>query len=55
MEKIKDRGTRREAATPGAAILFLGFDDLSTIVNGRRDDDDLSMNPFDKNFTKEKF
>ena len=53
MEKMKVRGTRREAATPRAGILLLSFDDLSTIVN-ERDDDDLSMKLFDKNFTKGK-
>ena len=56
MEKIKDRGMLRAlAAAPGASssILSLGFDDLATIVNGN-ENDELTMKPFDKSFTKEK-
>ena len=53
MEKMKERGQRRGTAMPGAAILSLGFDDLATIVDGK-DDDELSMKPFTKTFTKEK-
>ena len=33
--------------------MSLGFDDLATIVNGNKNDE-LSMKPFDKSFTKEK-
>ena len=55
MEKIKDRGRlRATGAAPGASsILSLGFDDLATIVNGN-ENDELSMKPFNKSFTKEK-
>jgi outer membrane translocation and assembly module TamA len=62
MEKIKERGQqvrRRQGDGPfppkGApsSILLLGFHDLATIVDGNKDDD-LSMKPFTKNFTREK-
>ena len=67
MEKIKERGQQirrrqgggRDKAVMlplGAAptsILSLGFDDLATIIDGK-EDDDLSMKPFSKNFTTEK-
>ena len=56
MTKIKDRGLLRAtmpAAQGASSILSLGFDDLATIVNGN-EDDDLSMKPFTKSFTKAK-
>ena len=55
IEKIKDRGMRRAtgAAQGASSILSLGFDDLATIVNGN-ENDELSMKPFDKSFTKDK-
>ena len=65
MEKIKERGQKtrqRRGDDDGAVppkkgsqstILSLGFDDLATIVNGK-EDDDVSMKPFTKNFTEEK-
>jgi hypothetical protein len=62
MEKITERGQqvrRRQGDGPfppkGApsSILFLGFHDMATIVDENKDDD-LSMKPFTKNFTREK-
>ena len=59
MQKMKTRGvaartgTVRVAAAAAASILTLGFEDLATIVNGQVDDD-VSMRPFDKHFTREK-
>jgi hypothetical protein len=62
MEKIKERGQqvrRRQGdgllPPKGAPSrnLSLGFNDLATIVDGNKDDD-LSMKPFTKNFTREK-
>jgi hypothetical protein len=58
MEKLRKRGvaTRngnvRVAAAAAASILTLGLKDLATTVNGHADDD-ISRQPFDKNFTKE--
>ena len=59
MQKMKQRGVAartgnaRVAAAAAASILTLGFEDLATIVNGHADDN-VSMRPFDKHFTKEK-
>jgi hypothetical protein len=58
MEKIKERGMQRGRGgrrLPGDAAntLSLGFEDLATIVDGKADDD-VSMKPFTKNFTREK-
>lgn len=59
MEKMRKRGvaTRngnpRVAAAAAASILTHSFEDLATIVNGKADDD-ISRQPFDKIFTKEK-
>lgn len=46
-------GNARVPAATSTSILTLGFEDLATIVNGNADDD-ISRQPFDKNFTKEK-
>ena len=54
MEKIKERGIMRQAGGAAAAnILSLGFEDLATIVDGT-DNDDVSMKPFTKTFTRDK-
>ena len=59
MEKIKERGIMRQRVgagvvpPPGANILSLGFEDLATIVDGKADDD-VSMKPFTKTFTRDK-
>jgi hypothetical protein len=55
MKKIKERGMRRVtvAATGASSILSLGFDNLPIIVNGY-ENDELSMKPFDKSFTRDK-
>ena len=54
MEKIKERGIRRQTAVPGASILSFGFDDLATIVDGKTVDD-ISLKPFTKHFAEERF
>jgi hypothetical protein len=53
-----DEATEEEpadGANTGRAegVLSLGFNDLATVVNGR-ENDDVSLKPFDKCFTKEK-
>lgn len=61
MEKIKKRGILRgragrgghQAVAPATNTLSLGFEDLATIVDGKADDD-VSMKPFTKIFTREK-
>ncbi|KAI2493544.1 hypothetical protein MHU86_21011 [Fragilaria crotonensis] len=53
MRKIKERGERQGTNDPGPAIVSLGFEDLSTIVDGN-DGDDVSMRPFSKCFTTDK-
>ena len=53
MRKIKERGERQGTEDPGPAIVSLGFEDLSTIVDGN-DGDDVSMKPFSKCFTTDK-
>ncbi len=56
--QLRDRTNEdsNNGAPPQAAAslsLSLGFNDLSTIVNGK-DTDDVSLKPFDKCFTKER-
>jgi hypothetical protein len=59
MEKMRARGAAarndnaRIAAAAAGSILTLGFEDLPVIVNGHADDD-VSTQPFNKCFTKEK-
>ncbi|KAI2497543.1 hypothetical protein MHU86_16946 [Fragilaria crotonensis] len=53
MRKIKEQGERQGTNDPGPAIVSLGFEDLSTIVDGN-DGDDVSMKPFSKCFTTDK-
>ena len=59
MEKMRARGAAarndnaRIAAAAAGSILALGFEDLAVIVNGRADDD-VSTQPFNKCFKKDK-
>jgi hypothetical protein len=56
-EEVVTTTARRYAGSrsvvSAASVLNLGFDDLATVVNGT-EDDDISMKPFKKHFTKEK-
>jgi hypothetical protein len=51
--KLKERGEAIRNGEPHSAVLSLNFDDLSVIVNGLPDDD-VSMQPFNLVFTKNK-